>query len=74
MIRLQRLNKEEFVLNADYIEMIEAMPDTVITLTTGKKIRVKNGVDDIINQVIAYRRSCNQSMKVISGDAGSVKG
>jgi flagellar protein FlbD len=66
MIRLQRLNKEEFILNADYIETLEATPDTVITLLNGKKLMVKNTIEDIINQVIAYRRNCNQSMKVIT--------
>jgi len=66
MIRLRRLNKEEFILNADYIETLEATPDTVVTLLSGKKLMVKNSIEDIINQVIAYRRNCNQSMKVIT--------
>jgi flagellar protein FlbD len=66
MIRLQRLNKEEFVLNADYIESLEATPDTVITLRTGKKIMVKNSIDDIVKQVIDYRKRCNQSISVVS--------
>jgi flagellar protein FlbD len=66
MIRLQRLNKEEFILNADYIETLEATPDTVITLSNGKKLMVKNNIEDIVNQVIAYRRNCNQLIKVIS--------
>jgi flagellar protein FlbD len=74
MIRLQRLNKEQFVLNADLIETLEATPDTVITLTTGRKLMVKNGVEDIVGQVIDYRRRCNQSITVISGESGSVKG
>jgi flagellar protein FlbD len=78
MVRLQRLNKEEFILNADYIEMLEATPDTVITLNNGKKLMVKNAVDDIIRQVVAYRRECNQSIRVISsenkGAAGGANG
>jgi len=74
MIRLQRLNKEEFILNADFIETLEATPDTVITLSNGKKLMVKNSVENIVNQVIAYRISCNQSIKVISGESGEVKG
>ena len=74
MIRLQRLNKEQFVLNADLIETLEATPDTVVTLTTGKKLMVKNAVDDIVGQVIDYRRRCNQSITVISGESASVKG
>jgi flagellar protein FlbD len=74
MIRLQRLNKEAFVLNADLIETLEATPDTVITLTNGKKLMVKNGVEEIVNQVIDYRRRCNQSITVISEESGSAKG
>jgi flagellar protein FlbD len=74
MIRLQRLNKEAFVLNADLIETLEATPDTVITLTNGKKLMVKNGVEDIVSQVVDYRRRCNQSITVISGESGSAKG
>jgi flagellar protein FlbD len=78
MIRLQRLNKEEFILNADYIETLEATPDTVITLSNGKKLMVRNPVDDIVGQVVAYRRECNQSITVVSREnqaaAGPVKG
>jgi flagellar protein FlbD len=66
MVRLHRLNKEEFVLNADFIETLEATPDTVVTLTNGKKLMVKNSVDDIVNQVIEYKRFCNQSIRVVA--------
>ena len=37
MIELTRLNDTKFILNADLIESIEEVPDTVIALTTGKK-------------------------------------
>ena len=70
MIRLQRLNKEEFVLNAEYIETLEATHDTVITLTNGKKLMVKNSVDDIVKQVIAYKRLCYQTIQVVGQKEG----
>ena len=41
MIELTRLNEVKFSLNSDLIEVIETTPDTVITLTTGKKLIVK---------------------------------
>jgi flagellar protein FlbD len=66
MIRLKRLNNEEFVLNADYIETLEATPDTVVTLTNGKKLMVKNPVEDIVNQVIDYKRLCLQSIQIVT--------
>lgn len=65
MIILHRLNNEEFVLNADYIETLEATPDTVVTLTSGKKLMVKNPVDDIVRQVITYKQRCHQTLQVI---------
>ncbi|MGB7567153.1 MAG: flagellar FlbD family protein [Chitinivibrionales bacterium] len=66
MIVLHRLNKEEFVLNADFIETLEATPDTVITLTNGKKLMVKNSVEDIVKQVITYKQQCNQTIQVVN--------
>lgn len=59
MIRLTRLNRSEIVLNAVYIERIEAMPDTVITLTTGKKVHVLEPVQTVIDSVTTYYRNIN---------------
>ena len=55
MIAVNRLNNEEIFLNPHLIEMIEATPDTVITLTSGKKYVVKDKVQDIIAKIISYR-------------------
>lgn len=44
------------MVNADLIEMIEATPDTMVTLTTGKKILVRESVEEVIERVIAYKR------------------
>lgn len=44
------------MVNADLIETIEATPDTVITLTTGKKIVVSDSVEVIIKRVIEYKQ------------------
>jgi flagellar protein FlbD len=57
MIIVKKLTGEEYALNSDLIESIESTPDTVITLTTGKKIVVLNSVDDIIDKIIQYKRS-----------------
>ncbi|MDT8859019.1 flagellar FlbD family protein [Alkalihalobacillus sp. MEB130] len=47
MIELIRLNGKPFLLNAMLIEQIEAFPDTTITLISGKKIVVRNSMDEI---------------------------
>ena len=65
MIQLQRLNKEIFVLNADYIETLESTPDTVVTLHNGKKLMVKISVEDIVKQVIEYKKLYHQSIKIL---------
>lgn len=57
MIRVKRLNGEEYVVNCELIEFIEETPDVVITLTTGKKIVVKSSIDEIIKKTIEYKNS-----------------
>lgn len=56
MIQVTRLNKTPLVLNSDWIEVIEANPDTVITLTNGKKYIVSESIDEIIRRVIEYKQ------------------
>jgi flagellar protein FlbD len=56
MIRLTQINGEEIVVNAELIETIEKAHDTIITLTTTRRIRVQEGVEVIIEKVIEYRR------------------
>ena len=56
MIKLTRTSGKEFVLNADLIEEVQETPDTVITLTNGKKLLVKDSADDIINKVVDYQQ------------------
>lgn len=57
MIKLTRLNNSLIVLNADLIEYVEALPDTIITLTTGQKVIVREGVDEVIERVKEFKRS-----------------
>jgi flagellar protein FlbD len=55
MIKLSRLNGDEFVLNCDIIETIEATPDTVISLVNGKKYIVSETIDEIVEKVLKYK-------------------
>jgi flagellar protein FlbD len=56
MIRLKRLNGTEFVLNNDLIKYIESTPDTMITLTTGEKLLVRESIDEVINKSTNFRK------------------
>lgn len=57
MIRLSRLDGQEFILNADLIETVETTPDTVIVLVTHRKLVVRESADEVVARVIAYRRA-----------------
>lgn len=54
MIKLTRLNRTPFVLNAVYMERIESTPDTVITLLSGRKVHVLETVEEVADKVTAY--------------------
>lgn len=56
MIRVTKINGTEIVINDDLIEFIETTPDTIISLTDGKKIIVREDPDEIIRRVAAFRR------------------
>ncbi len=57
MIKVTRLNGTAIVINADLIEFVEEIPDTIVSLTTGKKIMVKENSEEIIDKVTRYKRS-----------------
>lgn len=54
MIDVTKVNGKKFTLNSRLIETIEETPDTVITLTTGKKIIVKESRQEVKNLVKSY--------------------
>ncbi|HEX7058028.1 MAG TPA: flagellar FlbD family protein [Bacilli bacterium] len=57
MIALTRLNGTQVTVNALLIETIEATPDTIITLTTGKKLVVREQVTEVVELVKVYMRN-----------------
>jgi len=56
MIALTRLNQQSFVLNADLIKFVESTPDTMITLTTGERMIVKESSEEVVRKVVDYGR------------------
>lgn len=57
MIILMGMNNKEFTLNADHIEKIEEMPETIITLTNNKKYIVLDTIDEVREKVIRYKNN-----------------
>ena len=66
MIKLTRLNESELVVNAEMVVFVEAIPDTILTLTSGKKIMVSEPGDLVVQRIIDYKRGCNRLL--ISGE------
>jgi flagellar protein FlbD len=70
MIQVHHLrDAPPFVVNADLVETIEATPDTHITLTTGKRLIVRETPAEVVALVIEYRRRCAAMPRVVTGGA-----
>jgi len=60
MIEVSRLNGKVFIVNAELVKFIESTPDTVITLTTGEKIMVKESLGEVVRRCTEYRKRIAQ--------------
>jgi flagellar protein FlbD len=56
MIEVVGINGETFLINATLIEKIEFIPETKITLTTGKYYLVKDKKEEVIDKIIKYNQ------------------
>ena len=65
MITVSRLDGSEVVVNAELIELVEAMPDTHLTLTDGKRLIVREAPEEIVARVIAYRRTAYGPLRAV---------
>lgn len=55
MIKVTRLDDSKFIVNSDMIEFVESTPDTILTLTDGKKVIIKESPDTVVDLIIAFR-------------------
>ena len=56
MIRLNRLNKEPFLVNCDLIEFVEETPNTIVSMVSGRKLVVLETAQEITDLIVAYKR------------------
>jgi len=68
MITVTRINKTMLVINAEWIETVESTPDTVITLTNGKKYVVTESVEEVVDLVIKYKQKIYFPVRLINTD------
>ncbi len=69
MIRLTRLNGQPIAINPEVIESLESTPDTLIALTSGQKLAVRESVDEVEEKFISYqcRKHGRPGLKGIEG-------
>lgn len=63
MVTLTRLDGVAIVLNAELIETIEAVPDTIITLLNDKKVTVEETVAEVVQRVMDYQRAIRMPLR-----------
>ncbi len=59
MIFITKLDNKKVVINAELIELIEQTPETMITTTTGKKVIVKESIEQVVDLVKKYKQELN---------------
>lgn len=67
MILLTSLTGKKFYLNPDLIYRIDETPDTVVTLTDGKTLVVRETADVIVKLIIGYRRQILAGQNLFEG-------
>jgi len=71
VIGLTRLNGQGLAVNSDLIKFIENAPDTVLTLTSGEKIIVRESTEQVVERIIAFRRSVLAGLATLGLDPNS---
>jgi flagellar protein FlbD len=64
MIVLKKINNALIAVNSDLIQYIEETPDTVITMTNSDKVVVQEGMNEIIQKVVHFRRHINNLIEL----------
>jgi len=55
MIEVTKLNGQKYIINSELIEMVEMLPDTLVTMTNGKTHYVKEPADVVIAKISEYK-------------------
>ena len=56
MIALTRLDDSTFYVNPHQIEYVESLPDTTMTMLSGKRLIVREAYDVLLERIVEYRR------------------
>jgi len=66
MIAVTRLDGAAMVINVDLIETIEPTPDTLISMSNGDKLYVRESLDEIVGRVVRFKRAILEGTGTVS--------
>jgi flagellar protein FlbD len=55
MIEVTSLQGKPLFVNADLIATVESTPDTVVTLSNGRKLVVAESAEELVSRFMAYK-------------------
>ncbi len=67
MIRLNKLNGQDIVVNGDLVEFVEETPDCLLTMTTGRKMMVQQKMDEVLERLLEYRQARTNPYPIPAG-------
>jgi flagellar protein FlbD len=74
MIQLTRLNGNPLYVNIDMIKWAEAAPDTMLSLTNGEKVVVRESCDELVQRLKSYRVHLLMRASQFGAEAGAPAG
>lgn len=60
MLKLMKFSGEEVWVNPDTIKYIEEGGDTIVVLTTGERLLVQEGPEEICDLFLSYKKNIHQ--------------
>ncbi len=64
MIPLTRLDGAKIVINCDHILYGEETPDTLLTLTNGSRVNVREPMAVVVERVLAWRNRIRPAVEI----------
>ena len=68
MIELTRLNGERYYINSELIEMIEMIPDTLVTMTNGRTHYVLEPAEVVAAKVQEYKAGLMMQARLLESN------
>lgn len=56
MISITRLNGTKLWISSDEIEFIEATPDSIISMVSGKRVIARETPEELVTKIVEFRR------------------